>query len=93
VAERIPEIRFSGTWNQPKSGLMSSRTRLFFIVLPNFLPYLMIFQSSAAFFVMPHFEKSSNMAKFWQKMKKSLVRLAFNPFLQNASFGYPFHHY
>jgi len=36
VAERIPEIRFSGTWNQPKSGLMSSRTRLFFIIFAKF---------------------------------------------------------
>ena len=27
-----------------------------------------------------NFEKSSNMTKIWQKMKKRLVQLAFNPF-------------
>ena len=27
-----------------------------------------------------HFEKSSNIAKIWQKMKKSLVQFASNPF-------------
>ena len=40
------------------------------------------------------------MAKIWQKMKKSLVQLAFNPFLHgstvgthNSGFEYPFCHY
>ena len=32
-----------------------------------------------------HFEKSSNMEKMWQKMKKSLVQLAFNTFLQGTA--------
>ena len=27
-----------------------------------------------------HFEKSSNMSKIWQKMKRSPVQIAFNPF-------------
>ena len=41
-----------------------------------------------------HFGKSSNMAKIWGKMMKSLVRLALNPFLhgtsktRNPGFGY-----
>ena len=43
-----------------------------------------IFHSFTIIFSTLHFEKSSNMAKIWQKMKKSLVRLAFNPFLQYA---------
>ena len=43
-----------------------------------------------------HFEKSSKMAKIWQKMKKSLVQLTSNPFLhrtagtQNPGFDYSF---
>ena len=45
------------------------------------------------------FEKSSNMANIWQKMKKILVQLVFNTFLHSSAstrylgFGYPFHHY
>ena len=32
-----------------------------------------------------HFEKSSNMPKIRQKVKKSLVQLALNPFLYGTS--------
>ena len=44
------------------------------------------------------FEKSSNMPKIWQKMKKSLVQLAFKPhfstvYFQNPGFGYAICHY
>ena len=35
--------------------------------------------------VLKNFEKSSNMANVWQKKKKSLVQLAFNPFLGKIS--------
>ena len=34
---------------------------------------------------MLHFEKSSNMPQFWQKMKKCHVQLALNPFLHRTS--------
>ena len=49
--------------------------------------------------VLQNFEKSSNMPKIWQKMKKSLVQLALNPFLHgtsitlNPGFGYPKHNF
>ena len=56
-----------------------------------FFEYLIIFQSIAAPLVHSTFEISS---KIWQKMKKSLVQLALNPFLHGTSetwvsFGYP----
>ena len=60
----------------------------------HFLPNLMFF--STLWSLMLHFDKSSNMAKIWQKMKKNL---AFNPFLhgtagtRNPGFGYPFRQY
>ena len=66
-------------------GLKANRRRQFIIVLSNFLPYLMIFQSSAAPNRALHFEKSSNMEKIWQKMKKSIVLLAFNSFLHGTA--------
>ena len=34
------------------------------------------------------FEKSSNMAKIWQNMKKALVQFAFNPFLHGTEGTY-----
>ena len=45
-----------------------------------FLPYLKIFQSGAIEEALRNFEKSSNMAKIWQEMKKSLVQLSLDPF-------------
>ena len=46
--------------------------------LPNFWhTQLVIFQKFLSTFGMLHFEKSSNMPKNWQKMKKSFVQLTF----------------
>ena len=39
----------------------------------------------STFGVILHFEKSSNMAKIWQKNEEKLVRLAFNPFLHGTA--------
>ena len=55
-----------------------------------FLPYLMIFQSSAA----PSLHSTLKNHQIWQKMKKGFVLLAFNLFLhdnvgtRNPGFGY-----
>ena len=65
AAERVSQFLFLGNWNQPKMGL-------------RLLPYLLIFQSSAA-----PLEKPLNMAK----MKKSLVRLGLNRFLHDDDAG------
>ena len=46
-----------------------------------FLAYLMILQSGVRRWRHQNFGKSLNMIKIWQKMTKSLVQLAFNPFL------------
>ena len=71
------EIRFSGTYplcitrNQLKNGSNN------FIYCQFFLPYLMIFQSSAAHLTMKNHQ-------IFPKMKKSLVQIAFKPFLHAA---------
>ena len=48
VMEQVPKIQFLVTWNLPKNGFKTSWSRLFFIFLPNILPYLKIFWSFAA---------------------------------------------
>ena len=67
-----------------------------------FLHFFAIFDDFPKFlsnFSILIFEKSSNMAKLFQKMKKSLVKFAVNEFLhgivgtQNPSFVYPFRQY
>ena len=79
VAERVPEI-------SQKMGF------LFFCQTCGIFDDRSKFRSA---FVALHFEKSWNMAKIWQKMKKSLVQLAFSPFFvwfripKNPIFGYP----
>ena len=60
---------------------MLSRTRGFCIFLPN----LMFF--STLWSLMLHFDKSSNMAKICQKLKKSLVRLALKMFFLHGNAG------
>ena len=48
------------------------------------------FSVSPSNFGVLHFEKSSNMAKIWQQMMKSLLQLALNPFLHGTTaYGYP----
>ena len=53
------------------------------------------FSKWSALKALQNFEKSSNMAKIWQQMKKSLVQPALNKFFQgtskpqNLGFGYP----
>ena len=57
------------------------------------LSLLPIFDAYSKFhsnFGMLHFKKSSNMAKIKLKMKKSLLQLAFNPFLHGTT-GTPGH--
>jgi len=63
----------------------------------HFLPIFDIFDDFSKFFstvsALP-FEKSSNMAKMYQKMRNCLVQLSLNPFLhstsktRNPGFGY-----
>ena len=47
LAERIPEIRFSGTRNQPKNGFIRQVKPDFSSFFAKVLPYIMIFQSGA----------------------------------------------
>ena len=61
-----PDFRVPGV--QWKNGLQESH------FLPTFYHIWWFFK------VLRNFGKPSNMPKFWQKMKKSLCRLAFNPF-------------
>ena len=74
--------------------LRSGRTMLVFYFWLS-LPYLMLFP----IFNSLHFEKSSNMVKNCQKIKKSLYLVAWNAFLhgtlgtRNLVFRYPFHYY
>ena len=84
---------------QSRNGFKASSTKIFFI-FAKFLPYLMIFQSFASLSTLLYFEKSSNMPKIWQNMKKSPFNLPLNPFFdwfhapenQISHFRYPIWH-
>ena len=88
---RVPEISQKMCLRQVKQGFSS--------FCANFLLYSMIFQSSSAVpLVYSTLRNHQIWPKIWQKMKKSLVRLAFNPFLhgtagnQYPGFRSPFRH-
>ena len=86
-----------------RNGLNRQVEQGFSSFFATFMAYLMIFQQlpsvSAPSFSVPYFEISSILAKIWQKIKKSLVQLGFNPVLygtvgtRNPDFGYPICHY
>ena len=78
VVEQVPDIRFSGTRNQPKNGWKASWKEFFVSFCHIFLSCLTIFPKSYRAFGVLDFEKSSNMAKIWQKMMKILLQLTFN---------------
>ena len=59
-----------------RNGPKASKTRLFFIFLLNFLPYLIIFQSDTQQSCWGTLKNH----QICQKMKKILVQLTFNPF-------------
>ena len=88
MAERVPEIWFSCTRNQPKTEFKASRTRLFFI-------FCHIWWSQHAL----NFKKSIKYGnRFRKKMKKSHVKLVFSKTyfsieLPKLGFGYLIHHY
>ena len=67
-----------GFW---KSGKLNSRA--FLHSLPNFFALFDDFSKWSVPKTLWKFEKSSNMAKLWQKMKKNLIQLAFNPILHH----------
>ena len=66
VTDRVPEIRLADTWNQLKNGFHGKLNKAFLHFLPNIWWFFKCLQC------MLHFEKSSNMSKMWQKMKKCL---------------------
>ena len=77
--EWVPKIQFLGTRNQLKTQFKANQTMLFLI----FCQIFGIFDDFSKFnsaFGMLYFGNSSKMAKFWQKMMKNLVRLAFTHF-------------
>ena len=87
MAEQVnPKSDSPGTQIHPKKWVECFSTYLFFLA---------IFDDISMLRSTFHFEKSSNMAK---NGKKSLVQLAFKPFLhsntgtRNLNFGYPFRH-
>ena len=67
VAERVLEIRFSGTHNRPKNGIKASSTRLFFIFYQFFAIFDDFSKWSSVPNVLSNFEKSWNMAKNEEK--------------------------
>ena len=73
--DRVPKIRFSGTYNRVLEGQLNKGFSSFVV---KSLAYLMIFRSSIATTL-----TSSNVQKIWQKKrKKALFNL--NPFLLHA---------
>ena len=79
-----PKIRFFGISQKWVEGKLK---RLFFI----FYQIFVVFDDFSKFcstFDLLHNEKSSNIWQ-WQKMKKSLVQLAFNPYISTWYYGYP----
>ena len=66
LGKKINRYRSDGLGNQnhPKNGFKTSWTRPFFIFCQNFSIFLSVF----------------TLKKKWQKMKKSLVKPAINPF-------------
>ena len=80
MVQRVPKIQFSGIWNQPKNGFKASWTEPFF----HFCHIFVDFSKFCSTFSTLHFEKSSNMAKIWQNMKKTHIQLAFNLFPHGA---------
>ena len=102
TTDRISEIGFLGTQNQPKNGFMPSGARIFFIFAKKFCGLFDDFSKFCSTFGMFHFTLKNHQIcqKFGIKMKKSLVALALNPFLhgncigtRNPDFGCPFHYY
>ena len=70
--------------NHPKNGLKENEqgfSSYFCQIFGIFGDYSMLCSA----FSTHHFEKSSNMLKFWQKIKKSLVALALNLCLRSSS--------
>ena len=68
--DREPEIGFSGTRNQTKNGFKASWTKPFLI-----FAIFDYFSKWSILNVLQNFEKSSNIAKIWQLVKKSLDNL------------------
>ena len=80
VTDWVYEIGFSGYYTliQPKNGFEGKRNKDFVYFFAKFWAYLKIFQSFSS--IIQQF-----MPKIWQKMKKSLVQLAFNLLLHGTS--------
>lgn len=89
MAERILEIRFSGTWNQPKNGFMSGRTRRFFIILPNFLPYFDDFSKFSSIFCYVPLWKIINYGKILAKNEENPCSTCLQPISPKCEFRVP----
>ena len=77
LTERVPQTPIFGyPESDEKRGISS-----FFAI---FLPYLMIFQSSAAPLARTTMKNHQKWQNIWPKMRKSLVQFAFNPFLHGT---------
>ena len=78
VMDRVSKIGFLWPEINVRNGLNASWVELGFSSFSaNFFPFLIEFSKCHTL----HIEKSSQIASIWQKMKKSLIQLAFNPFL------------
>ena len=81
------EIGFFGHPEAAEKWIEGKLNKTFLHFLPNFL---MIFQRFIAAFCILHFEKSSTIAKIWQKMKKSPPSTFLQPISPwNANGTYP----
>ena len=72
---------YTRTRDQPKDGLKASWTRYFFIFCQMFARFYDFSKFHSIFGALSTLKKH----QIWQKMKKSLGQLAFNPFLHGIS--------
>ena len=71
VSGRVPEIWFSGTWDQLKNGFKASWTRLFFI----FYIIWLFFQSSSE----PYMHSTLKNHQIWQKNEENKSSTCLQP--------------
>ncbi len=83
--DRVSEIRFSGTWNQPKNGVLRQVEHVFFSFFAKFMACLMIFQSFAALSERSTLKYHQICQNFCQNWRKTFVQLALNSILNDTS--------
>ena len=80
VAKRVPKTRVSGTRSTVEKWVEGMLNKAFLYFFCQMFAIFDDFSKWSPPKVLWRFEKSSNMAKLWQKKKNSFVQLASNPF-------------